>query len=63
MHSPRMLDTKQAAAYLGLRPQTLHEWRCRGVGPQYAKLGRAVRYRDDWLEAYIDCRIISPNAR
>lgn len=39
-----MLDTQAAAEVLGLRPQTLHEWRTRRVGPPYRKLGRAVRY-------------------
>jgi len=55
-HRPdAMLNTTQAAAVLGLRPQTLHEWRMRRVGPSYSKLGRAVRYRYadllEWIEA------------
>jgi len=54
-HEPdTMLTTPQAAALLGMRPQTLHEWRCRGIGPGYYQLGRAIRYRAgdlyDWLE-------------
>ena len=50
-----MLDTHRAAEVLGLRAQTLHEWRTRRVGPPYLKLGRAVRYQYralmDWAEA------------
>lgn len=60
MEAPRMLNTREAAAYLRLRPQTLHEWRSRGVGPRYTKLGRAVRYRTEWLEDYINGHVVSP---
>lgn len=49
-----MLDTEAAADVLGLRPQTLNEWRCRRVGPSFAKLGRAVRYRYADLVAWIE---------
>lgn len=34
-----------AAAVLGLSPETLRSWRCRGVGPTcWRRFGRAVRY-------------------
>ena len=46
--------TKQAAARLTLSPNTLEVWRCRGEGPRFLKLGRAVRYRDTDLDAYIE---------
>jgi predicted DNA-binding transcriptional regulator AlpA len=55
-HDPdTMLRTPQAADVCGLRPQTLHDWRCRGIGPTYYHLGRrAIRYRAgdlyQWLE-------------
>ncbi len=43
-----LVDDKEAAKRLGMRPPTLRSWRCRGVGPVYIKLGRgkraAVRY-------------------
>ena len=49
------LTTAEAALYLGLQKSTLEAWRCRGGGPQFVKLGRAVRYRardlDDWIES------------
>jgi hypothetical protein len=39
---------------LGLRPNTLAQWRISGDGPAFVKLGRAVRYRradiERWLE-------------
>jgi predicted DNA-binding transcriptional regulator AlpA len=51
-----MLTTREAAALLGLKPQTLMVWRCQGTGPPYFKLGKwAVRYDPDavrqWCEA------------
>ena len=50
-----LLDTKQAAGYLGLSCQRLETWRCAGDGPPFIKISKAVRYRraslDDWLAA------------
>lgn len=51
-----MLRTKQAAEYLDLRPVTLEAWRVRGGGPVFIKLGKAVRYRREDLDAYIESR-------
>jgi len=61
-HPTAMLDTGQAADVLGLRPQTLHEWRTRRVGPPWAKMGRAVRYRYADLLDYIEAQRITPSA-
>jgi len=35
----------RAAEILGLSPQTLRNWRCRGLGPNYVRFGAAIRYR------------------
>ena len=51
-----MLDTGAAAEVLGMRPQTLHEWRTRRVGPPYRKLGRAVRYLYKEIIEYRDAQ-------
>lgn len=47
-----MLRTKEAAKELNVQPSTLEAWRCRGGGPQFVKLGKAVRYRIEDLEAF-----------
>ena len=51
------LNTKQAAVYLGLSHQYLEIARHKGGGPQYIKLAKAVRYRledlDDWMDNHI----------
>ena len=57
-HCTAMLNTHQAAAALGLRPQTLAEWRTRGIGPRYRKYGRAVRYSMTDIVAYADAQVV-----
>jgi excisionase family DNA binding protein len=53
-----LVSLAEVAAYLGLPPATLHQWRYRGVGPVGYRVGRHVRYRmsevDRWLEAQAD---------
>lgn len=51
-----MLTTEKAAAYLGLAVATLEAWRVRGGGPVFRKLGRAVRYRQEDLETFLNAR-------
>lgn len=55
-HPTKSLTTAEAAAFLGLEPETLEAWRRRGGGPPYVKYGdsprAAVRYRLRDLEAY-----------
>ena len=47
-----MKTVAEAAAELGLSIHTLHLWRAKGTGPEYVKLGKAVRYTDEALEAF-----------
>lgn len=44
-----MLTTEEAAAILGLSPDTLKQWRRLDDGPPYYTFGRAIRYREDLL--------------
>lgn len=47
------LDTSDAAEVLGVSPRTLEDWRWRGGGPPFFKLGRRmVRYRLEDLMAF-----------
>lgn len=43
----------EVAAYLGLKPRTLAQWRWQGKGPRWHKVGSEVRYRwtdvEKWL--------------
>jgi predicted DNA-binding transcriptional regulator AlpA len=51
--SAPLLSTQQAAQWLGIKAQTLSLWRTQRRGPAFVKLGRAVRYRLDDLQAFL----------
>lgn len=54
--APAALNTRQAATRVGLSAGHLENERSAGRGPAYIKLGGAVRYRiqdlDAWLESH-----------
>ncbi len=56
------LTTQQAADYLCTRPKTLEYWRHTGLSPKFAKLGRQVRYRRDWLDDWLEARAATSTA-
>lgn len=49
-----LLNTRQAARRLALSPRTLERFRVTGGGPDFVKMGHAVRYAvpklNEWLE-------------
>ena len=47
------LDTREAAAWAGLKPGTLATYRVRGGGPPFLRLGGLVRYTLEDLEAWL----------
>ncbi len=47
------LTERDAADELNISFRTLQQWRVRGIGPPYLKLGRSVRYDADVLEAWL----------
>ncbi len=49
----QLLNTEQAAERLTLKKQTLEAWRIRGGGPNFLKIGRAVRYREEDLNEFL----------
>jgi len=51
--NPVIMTVGEAATYLGLAVSTLNKWRCHGGGPIFIKLGRAVRYRAEDLDAFM----------
>ena len=48
---------EDAARRLGVRPSTLANWRWRGEGPSYVKIGGRVRYRLRDLARYLDGQV------
>jgi len=49
------LNHNEASAILGISTHTLYQWRFRGFGPKYYKIGRKVGYLEqdikDWVGA------------
>ena len=53
-----LLDNEQTSTLLGIKPNTLEIWRCKGKGPRFIKLGTEkqspIRYRradvENWIE-------------
>lgn len=54
----QLVDSKEAAAILGISPLSLNQWRHEGTHRdlQYVKVGRAVRYRVADIERWIESR-------
>jgi hypothetical protein len=55
-------DPVAAGAYLGgpdspIAVLTLSDWRTKGIGPAYVKVGRLIRYRIADLDAWLDSRV------
>lgn len=47
------LSPKNAAAYIYSTEGTLAQWRHRGEGPPFGRIGRKVYYRVEALDAYL----------
>lgn len=53
----RLYSPEEAAAYLGVAPQTLAHWRVRGCGPKFIHLSkRCVRYSELALRDFVEKR-------
>jgi len=55
----RLLTQAEASRLLRLSERTLERLRLQGGGPLYVKAGRAVRYRECDLEAWIAQRVVN----
>lgn len=54
--SDRLLNETQVSDVTGLSVRTLQAWRIQGKGPLFCKLGRAVRYRQCDLRAWMEAQ-------
>lgn len=56
-----LLSNEQTAAILGLKPNTLEIWRCKGKGPAFIKLGAhpssPIRYQRSRVMAWLDAHL------
>lgn len=49
-----LMDSEQAARYLGVHRQTLWNWRSKGTGPKTLKFGTVLRYRRSDLDNFVE---------
>jgi hypothetical protein len=54
MDTPTLINTADAAQMIGIRPETLRQWRMIGQGPSFLKLGKLVKYRRSTVLQWID---------
>jgi excisionase family DNA binding protein len=56
-----LLTRTQAAKYLGVKVETLHNWACTGrYNLSFIKIGRLAKYRKSELDDFIDRRTKAP---
>jgi hypothetical protein len=51
--SGRLLDPREASAYLRIAKQPLARWRCYGLGPRFVRIGGRILYDPLDLDAFI----------
>jgi predicted DNA-binding transcriptional regulator AlpA len=56
----RCLKTAEVAEYLGMSAKTLKTYRADGLGPEFVKFGRMVRYRLSDVKKWRDSRVYNP---
>jgi predicted DNA-binding transcriptional regulator AlpA len=49
----KLMNQKEVKEITGLADSTLEQWRLKGKGPKFIKLGRLVRYRTSDVQNYI----------
>jgi len=59
----KLLDVREAAELLGISPRTLDGYRSKGVGPNYFRDRKKIKYRLQDIEAYIAENIHVPSAQ
>ena len=55
-----VLNEKQVAKMLGVKIGTLSNWRSRGEGPKYVKIGAKPRYTEQAINDWLAARTMTP---
>jgi len=60
---PTLLSEYQASAFLSITRRCIQDWRLRGTGPKYYRLGRSVRYvLSDLQQWFNECLVVPGSA-
>lgn len=57
----QLLTPDDLAGYVAVPRDTLAQWRSRGFGPPYIKIGRHIRYRWRDVSEWLDSRTERPS--
>jgi len=57
---PRMMNEEMAGEYVGLKKRTMQDRRLKMMPPRFVKMGSAVRYLKEDLDAFIDANRVDP---
>lgn len=55
----KLLTEKEAAAILNISQRTLQHFRLNGDGPEFIRIGRAIRYSEEALALFIAERVMT----
>jgi len=58
----KLIDEKEAAAWLGCTVSAMRKWRLLGKGPAFCRIGRLVRYSEGDLVAFVAASRVQPGA-
>ncbi len=53
------LTEKELALILNVSIRTLQDWRQRGCGPAYLKLGKSVRYPSEGVDVFVEKALVT----
>jgi excisionase family DNA binding protein len=56
-NADRLWTCAEVAQYLGVPVKTLYYWRCQGLGPRGARLGKHLRYRAEDVRAWVEMQL------
>jgi excisionase family DNA binding protein len=54
-----LASPREVSEYLRIPTHTLSQWRHRGIGPKFSRVGKHVRYRWSDVEAWIDQQTVN----
>jgi hypothetical protein len=55
-----LTDVEAGPVLGGVRPQTMRNWRVKGIGPVYIRIHSKIRYKMEDLEKFLEANRIEP---